>query len=642
MVVFLFARRLEIESSLSEGKPVCGDGLRSTTECRRRDFSVMAMRSLNRYVTHLFVLANAATIAFTGCTDSHKSSTGQAETIAPVDSQNEELEPNESLLSGLELEKLSQHPDDSSDYSCPHFQDVAQELGVNFQYDNGESAEKLMTQATGGSVAWVDYDRDGYIDLLLGQGGSPLQEDRATNPIDQLYRNLEGERFINVTNQAGLRENGYSQGVAVADYDNDGFDDIYITNVGLDTFYRNMGDGTFAEATLASNLVNRDWGASAAWGDLNEDGSVDLFVCNYTVYDPSSPIQCFRASGKPGICHPKDVDPQVNRFFVNGGDGTFTEKLSESGLDAPGSKSLGVVIADFNGDRHADIYVANDTTANHLFINKGDLVFEETAILAGAAVSGKGLYQASMGVGFGDVNHDGHPDLYLTHFTSDFNTLYRGLGNGMFTDVTQDCGLHLPTLKSLGFGTIIADFDCNGSEDIFVANGHIDDSFTESGDAFKMQPQLFTSSGSRWTECSSTESGEYFNRELLGRGVAKGDFDRDGDIDLAISHQLDDAAILRNDKRTGHWLKVNLLGTTSNRNGIGALVKIVQGDQHLYGQLPGGTSYCASHEHSLFFGLGESDSNTSIEVRWPSGLKSVVDAVPVDQEILIQEAMITP
>ncbi len=517
-----------------------------------------------------------------------------------------------------------------------HFTDVAHDLGIDFRYENGDSPQRLMTQATGGGVGWIDYDRDSFPDLLLVQGGSPLSVDRDSNPLDLLFRNIAGRRFEDVTDASRVMESGFSQGVAVGDFDNDGFDDVYITNVGNDTFYRNLGDGTFLDQTEAAKLVNPLWGTSAAWGDLDQDGDLDLFVCNYTKYDPENPVECFGDDGIPGICHPDEVEPEPNKLFVNRGDGTFEEILTAAGLDQPGSKSLGVVIADLNDDGIVDIFVANDTKANHLFVNDGQLHFEETGVLAGVAANGLGLYQASMGVGFGDYNQDSHPDLYVTHFTSDSNTLYRGLGGGAYFDATQETGLHVPTLQTLAFGTIMADFDCNGGDELFVANGHIDDSFQSQGDRFKMPAQLFAWTGSRWIDCSA-HAGPYFERKVLGRGVASADFDHDGDMDLAVSHQLDMSSLLRNDREQGHWLKLQLVGTTSNRRGVGAQVVVTQDGRKLYRQLPGGTSYCAAPEPTIFLGLGDSDADVTAEVTWPSGLKSTLDAASVDQELVIVE-----
>lgn len=544
-----------------------------------------------------------------------------------------------SLLADLDVTRLQDRVRDTAGdlpATSASFEDIAPKLGIVFHYDNGDSPAKLMTQMSGGGVGWFDYDCNGFPDLLLVQGGSPLAANRASNPLDRLFRNSDGARFRDVTTASGLRETGFGQGVAIGDFDNDGFADVYVTNVGLDTFYRNLGDGTFLDQTHAADLINPLWASSAAWGDLDHDGDLDLFVCNYLDYDPDDPIPCFRGDGLPGICHPKDVGPVPNQLFVNRGDGTFETILGSAGLDQPGSKSLGVVIADLNSDQLADVFVANDTTANHLFINRGSLRFRETAVLSGCAASGEGLYQASMGVGFGDYNRDGHYDLYLTHFTSDSNTLYQGLGGGMFGDVTQETALHLPTLPYLGFGTIMADFDCNGFAELFVANGHIDDSFQRLGDQFKMPAQLFAWNGTRWID-QSGQAGPYFKQKLLGRGVASADFDRDGDLDLAVSHQLDSAALLRNDRDQGHWLNLRLIGTASNRVGIGAQARLTQNNVVLHSQLAGGTSYCASNEPLICFGLGESAEDVSIEITWPSGQTSRMESVSVDQELVVRE-----
>lgn len=544
-----------------------------------------------------------------------------------------------SLLSDLEISRLESNMRSATGIpqaTCARFRDMAGEMRIDFRYENGDSPAKLMTQATGGGVGWFDYDCDSFPDLLWIQGGNPLPSDRAHNPWDRLLRNLSGTRFVDITSLSRIEESGFGQGVALADFDNDGFVDVYVTNVGLDSFYRNLGDGTFLDQSEPAHLINPLWGSSAAWGDLDSDGDLDLYVCNYVDYDPENPITCYGKDRLPGICHPDEVEPAPNVLFVNRGDGTFEGILESAGLDQPGSKSLGVVIADLNGDQVVDIYVANDTRANHLFINEGMLHFKEMGVLAGCATNAEGLYQASMGVGFGDFNEDGNPDLFCTHFTSDYDTLYQGLGDGMFADVTKNVGLFTPSLSTLGFGTVMADFDCNGRDEIFIANGHIDDSFQATGDRFKMPAQLFAWTGSTWVDLS-LDAGPYFQREVLGRGVASADFDRDGDLDLAVSHQLDSASVLRNDCTGRHWLKLRFVGTDSNRNGLGVLVRVMQGDKLLHGQLVGGTSYCSSHEPIVCFGFGDSDTNVSVDVTWPSRRTTHVESIAVDQELIVRE-----
>ncbi|TWT51856.1 FG-GAP repeat protein [Thalassoglobus neptunius] len=517
------------------------------------------------------------------------------------------------------------------------FTDTHEEAGIDFEFDNGDSPEKLMPQSTSGGIGWIDYDRDGWPDLYCVQGGYPAAPTREGEPIDELFRNMQDGTFLSVTEAAMLEDIGYGHGVVAGDFNNDGFDDLYVSNVGEDAFYFNNGDGTFEEVAAASGMSNPLWATSAGWGDLNQDGNLDLYVCNYVDYDPFHPTSCVGEEGEPWICHPKDVDPIRNVCFINQGDGTFSEELTERGLEADGSKSLGVVIADFNRDGTQDIYVANDTTANHLFVNQGGGKFEEQGLALGCSMSGLGQFQASMGLAFGDFDRNGWQDLYAAHFTTDSNTLYRNLGESGFTDATRETGLHLPTLPFLAFGTVMADFNQDGWQDLFVANGHIDDWRATTGDAWYMPPQMFRFNGSQWIECTET-AGPYFQGEYLGRAVASADYDRDGDLDLAVSQQAAPVALLRNDSESGHWLQIELIGTTSNRQGIGSEVILRQGDLKLTSQLPGGTSYCASHQPIILFGLGKNKNSCEIEIKWPSGIRQVVSDVAVDQLLTVIEA----
>ncbi len=529
-------------------------------------------------------------------------------------------------------------PDHSkSPLACPLFIDVSTEVGVQFQYDNGATGKALMVESIGGGAGWLDYDGDGSWDLYLVQAGNPTPKPDETLLPDCLYRNMGDGRFRDVSHLAGVTDGGYGNGAAVGDYDNDGFDDLYVTNVGHNVLYHNLGDGTFQEVTEAADVDDPRWSTSAAWGDLDHDGDLDLFVCNYLKYDRFHPLPCPKKDGSPGICHPNDLAAEPNEVFLNQGDGTFRRVAHEWGLDGDeeNSKSLGVVIADLNGDGRVDVYVANDTTANFLFINQGQGRFQESAAALGCAMNGLGHYQASMGVAVGDYDRNGFLDLYVTHFTDDSNTLYQNLGPAGFHDSTRTTGLHQPTLKYLGFGTVMADFNQDGHEDLFVTNGHIDD-WRDKGELFEMPPQLFTYTGTKWEECSQ-KAGQPFREQRIGRAVASCDFDDDGDLDLAVVHQNAPTWLLRNDSQRGHWLKVRLIGRSSNRRGVGSQVTLRQGQSMLVQQLTGGTSYCASHQPVLVFGLGESNANCSIEIRWPSGISQQVDNIEPDRSLVLME-----
>lgn len=520
--------------------------------------------------------------------------------------------------------------------TIPQFREVQNSLGVSFVYQNGAGPEKRIVESTGGGAAWLDVDADDFPDLYLVQGGSPLTADMAKNPGDRLYRNRNGIRFYDATAPAGIDERRYGQGIAVGDFDGDGFDDVYVTNVGPDAFYQNQGDGTFRDISFAVSRTGAGWGSSTAWADLDGDGDLDLFVCQYLNYDPDSPIRCVDREGKPRICHPSEVDPQSNFCLRNEGDGRFTDVLKEWGLDGPGSKSLGLVIADLNGDHLVDVFVANDTTANHLFLQRGQGDFVERGRSAGVAVDGLGRNQASMGAAFGDYDQDGLPDLHVTHFTQEYNTLYRGMQDGVFVDMTPVTGLLHPTLSLLGFGTVMMDFNCDGYSDLMVANGHIDASFVHVGDRFRMPAQLFSYNGNQWEQLSE-KAGDYFQSERIGRAIATADYDNDGDADVVIINQNAAAVVLENSARQGHGLKIRFAGQWGNRRGIGTEARVSQGDRRWIQQLAGGTSYCASHQPALFFGLGNDDADCSIEVRWPDGRQSVKSGVQVDQEIVFRE-----
>jgi hypothetical protein len=518
--------------------------------------------------------------------------------------------------------------------SAIHLRDVAAKVGVNFSYDTGDSGESLMVESTGGGGGWVDFDRDGDLDLYFCQGGNPKSV--AQNPaLDQLFRHNTNGQFVPVAPLARIVERGYGQGVSVADFDDDGFDDIYVSNYGPNTLLQNLGDGTFADVTESAGVGDPGWSTSTAWADLDGDHDLDLYVCNYAIYDVLNPQKCTDRNGRQSVCDPLEVDGQRDACFENLGDGRFQNVTERWGFNGTDDRSLGVAVLDLAGRGRPDVFIANDVSANFLYVNESAGVFRETGVVAGVAMNSIGNYQASMGVAVGDYDADELPDLYCTHFTEDSNTLYRNLGEGSFEDVTRFVGLHQPTLDDLGFGTVFTDFDADGAMDVFIANGHIAD-WRNLGLGWKMKPQLFTFRDGQFAEL--TEGiGDYFQREVLGRAVAIGDEDQDGDPDLVVVHQGDAAAVLRNESDRGRWLTLDFQGRTSNRRGWGVRVTARSGDYARSGWLAGGTSYCAAHEPAVFLGLGDVPGPYELTVHWPSGIVQTLSEVAADQRLTIVE-----
>jgi hypothetical protein len=423
-------------------------------------------------------------------------------------------------------------------------------------------------------------------------------------------------------------------GVAIGDYDDDGFDDIYVTNYDENQLLRNMGDGTFEDVTQAAGVSDRRWSCASAFADLNGDGLLDLYVSNYVEYDVHHPKDCRNAQGKPRMCHPRELPGIDDECFFNRGDGTFAAVAKQRGLVGEDGKGLGVAIADFDKNGSMDIYVANDTTANFLFINSGDGNFQERAKLLGCAMDRTGAFQASMGLGIGDYNRDGLLDIYSTHFYDESNTLYKNLGTAGFQDVTGIVGLHDVTMPRLGFGTALEDFDQNGTTDIVVANGHIENN--KENQYHKMEPQLFTFNGRRFLD-ESLYAGEYFKTKVVGRGVCTLDFDGDGDLDILMVHQDSPTALLRNDSQRGNWLNFEFRGRQSNRRGIGCWVKVELNGEVSEQQLYAGGSYASYRQPILSFGLGKATGKAKVEVRWPSGQKQVLESVELNQLLVLVE-----
>lgn len=518
--------------------------------------------------------------------------------------------------------------------SSPRFRDRHSELGISFVYENGADSRALMVQSTGGGGAWIDYDRDGWPDLYAAQGGNPTESSPHAKG-DQLLRSVMAGRFQEVSRDSLPVDYGYSQGVAIGDYDDDGFDDIFVSQVATDTLLRNLGDGTFEEVAAPFPSGHDRWGTSAAWYDLDADNDLDLFVCNYLRYDVFHPVPCRDAKGKPFICHPEELDPDRSECYENLGDGTFRPVAEGWGLNGFG-KALGIVIARLNDDEWPDLFVANDTMANFLYLGTGPHQFAEQATAQGCAFNAIGQFQANMGVACGDYDRNGFLDLYVTTFTDDSNTLFANLGASGFRDVTRLEGLHAPTIDTLGFGTVMSDLNSDGAMDLFITNGHIDD-WRDRGEAWKMPAEMLSFDGRRWHKHTAEDAGEFLKSERLGRAASMADFDCDGDTDLFVVHQGDPASLLVNESQRGRWLQVELVGTKANRHAIGAKVTVTANDLRLTQQLIGGSSYLTTHEPVLHFGLGNEAGPVQVEINWPSDSEPHIETITPGQRLRIVE-----
>ena len=545
----------------------------------------------------------------------------------PADSSSAEIKPPS-------LQKLS--PPNASDGRLNTglvLSEEAAEHDFNFQYQNGAAGQALMVESIGGGAGWLDVDHDDLPDAMLVQGGSPTASDDE-RPLDTLLRQLPDGRFKSIELPAGLTDRQYSQGVTVGDYDNDGFDDLLITNYGTNVLYHNCGDGTFLHVADVFAGMEPRWSSSAAWADLDRDGCLDLYICNYLRYDVQHPAPCFR-DGLPSLCHPRQLEPWPDECWRNTGDGGFERVTDAWGLSGPGNKALGVAILDLTGDQVPDIYVANDTTANFLFVRDSDKErYTDEALRRGAAVSGTGDPQASMGVAAADYDGNGFPDLLLTHFSGESNTLYRNDGPAGMLDVSAATGMRELSFPRLAFGVVLHDFDQNGNFDCLIANGHIDER-TNEFDGYRQQPQLLSFEGNRWRDYGAVHP--WFNKRLVGRGIALADLDNDGDTDAVVINQNAAAALLVNRSSRGSWLQLRFTGTSSNRSGIGCIAIVRQGNHTLRAEVAGGTSFASSHQPLLNFGLGAGTEQVDIDIVWPSGRRQSLSNVSPGQILRLRE-----
>ncbi len=541
------------------------------------------------------------------------------------------------------------------------FTDIAPSSGISFRHANGKTGQYYFLETVASGGGFVDYDGDGDLDIYL-LNGSAIPGFVPDSPLSNaLYRNEGDGSFTDVTDQAGVgNADGYGMGMAVADYDNDGDDDLFVTNYGENVLYRNEGDGTFRDVTgRAMPPLPRSpmFSTSAAFLDYDRDGHLDLYVCAYVEFDFETNKRCTR-DGIQSYCGPDIYDGAADLLYRNNGDGTFSDVSSEAGIANPDGKGLGVVGGDYDGDGWTDIFVANDLTPDFLYRNNGDGTFTDMALLAGVAYGEDGVARAGMGVDFGDYDRNGTPDIYVTNFSLEPNSLHRNNGNGTFTETTFGAGVGNPTLLSLGFGTAFKDFDHDGWLDIFAANGHVIDNISlfDPTVTYAQANQLFRNGGNGVFTDVSAGAGAPFQVERVHRGAAFGDVDNDGDVDILVTTVNDVPLLLRNDGnewtggsgvnerndgtgRTGGpaSLLVATEGVRSNRNGIGARVTVVTDAVRQSREIRSAYSYLAANDLRAHFGLGAYDGADSVIVDWPGGERNVVTGVDGGQWITIRE-----
>lgn len=520
--------------------------------------------------------------------------------------------------------------------SLIRFEDIAERAGVRFQYNAGATSRLFIADTMGGGVAVFDFDDDGWIDIYFVNGCALPVDPQSPPRPNKLYRNRGDGTFEDVTERAGVGGRGYGMGCAVGDFDNDGHDDLFVTGLNQTILYRNQGDGTFADVTAKAGVASTRWTTAAGFGDLDGDGDLDLMVVTYVEADPVDVPQCQDKSGRAIHCPPERFPAQLDQLFRNNGDGTFSDISREAGIEVPDGRGLGLAIADLDGDGRLDLFVANDGTANALFRNRGGLRFEEVGLTAGVAYDAMGQPTASMGVVAEDLNGDGLIDLFHTNFINQSSTLRWNLGGGLFADGTLAANLAAASRSLTGFGTVAVDVDNDGTLDLFVANGHTDDQ-PWFNTPMAQPAQLFLGRAHGRFELASSASSPYFGRPVVGRGVAAGDFDNDGRVDLVVVHRDVPAVLLRNGTRGGHWLGLRLRGTRSGRTPVGARVTCQAGGRSQVRWVTSGTSYLSASDPRLWFGLGSAQKADHLEVHWPSGTVQTWSDVAADRILDLQE-----
>jgi len=517
------------------------------------------------------------------------------------------------------------------------FTDVTHEAGIQFTHNSGRAGKKWLPETMGSGCAFFDANQDGWLDVFLVNSKDWTERGRRSLPA--LYLNRGHGKFVDITRGSGLDVELYGMGVAIGDYDNDGRDDLYLTALEGDRLYRNLGSGKFKEVTAAAGIRNANFGTSAAWVDYDRDGRLDLFVANYVQWTPKTDLWCSLDGATKSYCTPESYKGTSSKLYRNLGGGKFEDASARAGISDPHSKSLGIAVLDYNSDGWPDLFVANDTQPNKLYRNNRDGTFTEEGLSAGVAFGEDGVARGAMGVDAVDYDRSGRPHLLVGNFSNQMLGLYRNEGKGLFVDEAPRSTVGRASLLSLAFGVFFFDYNLDGYPDIFAANGHIDEEIgrVQPKVQFKQLPHLFRNLGKgSFREVTST-AGD-LARAMVARGSAYGDYDRDGDLDILISNNHGTAYLFRNDGgNSNNWLSIRLSGVKSNRNGIGAVVRVESAGGRQWRAVHSGSSYCSQSDLALTFGLGPDSEVKLMEIEWPSGQKDRFGPVAANQFVLIEE-----
>jgi hypothetical protein len=519
------------------------------------------------------------------------------------------------------------------------FRDITAQAGIQFKHNNGAFGKKYLPETMGPGCAFIDYDNDGWPDILLVNGENWPEHPGPASTM-KLYRNNHDGTFSDVTRKAGLAIPLFGLGVAVGDYDNDGFDDLFITTVGQSRLFHNNGNGTFTDVTKAAGMGGAaEFSTSAAWVDYDRDGKLDLVVGNYVQWSQKNDLYCTIDGAHKSYCTPESYKGSSARLWHNLGNGKFEDATQKANFFDPTSKTLGVAILDYNSDGWPDIVLANDTQPTKLYLNKQNGTFEEKAIPAGIAFSEDGVARAGMGVDAADYDRSGHASLIITNFANQMLSLYHNEGNGLFVDEAPRSEVGRASLITLGFGCFFFDYDNDGWTDIFVADGHIEDAIerVQKRVHYAEPPHLFRNLGAGKFQEVTDSVGAGFAAPKVARGAAYADINNDGALDILLTTNGGRVYVFRNEGGINHSLRVKLLGTKSNRDGIGAVVRVTSGKDQQWQMLHSGSSYLSQSELVLTFGLGAATKADSVEVQWPSGQIDKLSSVEAGQTVTVQE-----